>query len=169
MEIGQRIRQQRKLKQWSQAALGDRLHLSRQSISKWENGTALPSFANIVALSDLFGLSLDELIRPDEQLMAHLEDRELSPVATIWWWGLGGAILVFIGLLVFRIDAAALTSSLGLISAIGLGVALKWRQVNRAFSKAAIVWGSLLLGTFLVPQLFGMLATVITDMKIWGY
>ncbi|WP_054734879.1 helix-turn-helix domain-containing protein [Secundilactobacillus similis] len=59
MHIGARLKQQRQQRGWSQQELADQLHISRQSISKWEQETALPSFANVVAMSDLFGVSLE--------------------------------------------------------------------------------------------------------------
>lgn len=58
----------------SQNELAEKLHLTRQSISKWENGTMLPSFANVIAISELFGVSLDELIKGDAALMDKLKD-----------------------------------------------------------------------------------------------
>ena len=50
----------------TQEALAEILSISRQSISKWENGTALPDVDNLIALADYFDLSLDELIRGSE-------------------------------------------------------------------------------------------------------
>jgi Predicted transcriptional regulators len=73
MKIGEQIQYQRKLNGMSQGELANELHISRQSISKWENGTTLPSFSNIVIISDLFNISLDELIKNDDEVMANLE------------------------------------------------------------------------------------------------
>ena len=52
----------RKKSGWSQEDLAEKLNISRQSISKWERGDALPSIDNLIRLSDLLDLSLDELI-----------------------------------------------------------------------------------------------------------
>jgi len=60
MQIGKQLQQRRKEQGMSQELLAEKLHISRQSISKWENGSSLPSFANVVAISELFDLSLDD-------------------------------------------------------------------------------------------------------------
>jgi len=84
MEIGQQLRAQREGHHLSQSQLATALHISRQSISKWENGTSLPSFANVVAISELFDVTLDDLIKGDAQLMAQLAKRpKASPVSKI--------------------------------------------------------------------------------------
>lgn len=63
MKVGQRIREERERHGWTQSDLARRLHVSRQSISKWENGTAYPDIDKLVQLSDLFQVSLDDLVR----------------------------------------------------------------------------------------------------------
>lgn len=47
----------------SQGELADRLNLSRQSISKWENNSAVPDLDNLIKLSEIFGVSLDTLVK----------------------------------------------------------------------------------------------------------
>lgn len=59
--LGARIRQLRKERGLSQEALAQALDLSRQAVTKWEDGTSLPSTANLFALSALFGVPLAEL------------------------------------------------------------------------------------------------------------
>lgn len=53
---------------WSQEELAAKLFVSRQSVSKWENGQNYPSIEVIINISDLFGLTIDELLRSDEEL-----------------------------------------------------------------------------------------------------
>ena len=57
-----RLKAARAAKDLSQQELAERLHVSRQSISKWELGTAKPDLDNMIRLSELFGVSLDELV-----------------------------------------------------------------------------------------------------------
>ena len=52
----------RKTKGWSQEDLADKLSLSRQAISKWEVGTSKPDIDNLVNLSKLFKVSIDQLV-----------------------------------------------------------------------------------------------------------
>lgn len=46
----------------SQGDLANELDVSRQSVSKWENGTATPELEKLIGLSDVFGVSIDELV-----------------------------------------------------------------------------------------------------------
>ena len=62
MTIGQRIAQKRKELGLSQEALGSKLGVSRQAISRWETGRAKPSTEKLIALSRLYGVPLDELV-----------------------------------------------------------------------------------------------------------
>jgi transcriptional regulator with XRE-family HTH domain len=63
MKLGNNIYLLRTRKGLSQGDLAEALNVSRQSISKWETGSATPDLDKLLALSDLFGVSLDELVR----------------------------------------------------------------------------------------------------------
>lgn len=63
MTLGERICQFRTAKNLSQGDLAEALDVSRQSVSKWETGTSVPELDKLVKMSDLFGVSLDELVR----------------------------------------------------------------------------------------------------------
>lgn len=63
MEIAERLVAMRREAGLSQEELAGRLELSRQAISKWERGESAPDMGNLVALADLYEVSLDELIR----------------------------------------------------------------------------------------------------------
>ena len=63
MEIAQRLADMRREKGFSQEELANQLGLSRQAISKWERGESAPDMANLIALADLYDVTLDELIR----------------------------------------------------------------------------------------------------------
>ena len=60
--IGKNIREVRLEKGFSQEELANRLNVSRQTISKWEVGESTPDMENLVAISELFEISLDELV-----------------------------------------------------------------------------------------------------------
>lgn len=68
MSLGERIYKLRTEKNLSQGDLAEMLDVSRQSISKWENNSAVPDLEKIVKLSDIFGISLDELVKGELQL-----------------------------------------------------------------------------------------------------
>ena len=62
MEFKNRLYELRKQKGLSQEELAGRLNVSRQTISKWEVGESAPDMDNLVSISELFGVSLDELV-----------------------------------------------------------------------------------------------------------
>jgi transcriptional regulator with XRE-family HTH domain len=68
MVFGEKLKRERNNKGWSQEELAEQLFVSRQSVSKWENGQNYPSIEIIIRLSDLFGVTIDELLRSDEEL-----------------------------------------------------------------------------------------------------
>lgn len=61
MELGTRIQQLRKARGISQERLAEEMGVSRQAVSKWEQGLSLPSTENLLALAELFAVSADEL------------------------------------------------------------------------------------------------------------
>ena len=63
MTLGQRISLYRKKLNISQEALGARLGVSRQAVSKWESGASDPSTSNLLALAKLYGVSAEDLLR----------------------------------------------------------------------------------------------------------
>lgn len=65
--MGQRIAQQRKKLGISQEALGEKMNVSRQAISKWEADGAVPEIDKLIALSKLFGVSVGWLLGVEEQ------------------------------------------------------------------------------------------------------
>ena len=52
----------RKGKSWSQEDLAEKLGISRQAVSKWEVGTSKPDIDNVIKISKLFEVSIDELV-----------------------------------------------------------------------------------------------------------
>lgn len=62
MALAQRIKELRTRNGLSQAALADRLHVSRQAVTKWEAGRGIPDVDNLRAMAALFGVSVDHLL-----------------------------------------------------------------------------------------------------------
>ncbi len=67
MQLGSRIQKYRKGRGLSQEQLADLLSVSRQSISKWETDAAVPELEKLLRMSDIFGVSLDALVREDTE------------------------------------------------------------------------------------------------------
>lgn len=68
MYFGERLKKEREKRAWSQVELAEKIYVSRQSVSKWETGKNYPSIEVIINLSDLFNITIDELLRSDDKL-----------------------------------------------------------------------------------------------------
>lgn len=62
MELSDKIITHRKANGWSQEDFAEKLNISRQAISRWENGTAMPDAQNILQISKLFNVTTDYLL-----------------------------------------------------------------------------------------------------------
>lgn len=69
MELGNKIKYYRGEKELSQEELAERVYVSRQTISNWENNKSYPDINSIVLLSEIFEISIDNLIKGDVELM----------------------------------------------------------------------------------------------------
>ncbi|WP_044481422.1 helix-turn-helix domain-containing protein [Paenibacillus antibioticophila] len=80
MIFAEKLKTERSKKGWSQEELAEKLFVSRQSVSKWENGQNYPSIEIIIKISDLFGVTIDELLKSDEELAKKVikESRQLA-------------------------------------------------------------------------------------------
>lgn len=65
MKLPDKIIKHRKANGWSQEDFAEKLNVSRQTISRWENGTALPDAQNILQISKLFHVTTDYLLHDD--------------------------------------------------------------------------------------------------------
>lgn len=68
MELQEKLTQFRKDRGLSQMEVAEELGVSRQAISRWETGAAVPSSSNLICLSKLYGVSLDALVREDIEI-----------------------------------------------------------------------------------------------------
>ena len=68
--VGERIQHYRKQQGLSQEELGQKLLVSRQTISLWENDQTLPTIDNLIRLKEIFGVSLDELLCEQKEELA---------------------------------------------------------------------------------------------------
>ncbi|WPJ90549.1 helix-turn-helix transcriptional regulator [Facklamia hominis] len=80
--LAEKIYQLRKAKNWSQEDLAAKIGVSRQSVSKWERGEALPDLERMISLSDIFGVSIDDLIRSNKITEDEKEDLQSQAKTT---------------------------------------------------------------------------------------
>lgn len=76
MNIGKRIRSCREACGMSQAQLARALWVSRNTISNWETGATTPDIESFVLMSALFGISIDNMVKEDEAVMANVIARD---------------------------------------------------------------------------------------------
>lgn len=69
MNLSKQIKHYRQLRNFSQEELAERIYVSRQTISNWENERSYPDINNLLLLSVLFDVSLDELVKGDVEMM----------------------------------------------------------------------------------------------------
>ncbi|MFR2406428.1 MAG: helix-turn-helix domain-containing protein, partial [Eubacterium callanderi] len=74
MTFQERLFQLRKQKGFSQETLAERMGVSRQAVSKWESGLSNPDINNLVFLSEIFEVSLDELIKGEAPQASEKEE-----------------------------------------------------------------------------------------------
>ncbi|MHB1152532.1 MAG: helix-turn-helix domain-containing protein [Eubacteriales bacterium] len=83
MTLGEKIQQLRKAGGLSQEQLAEQLDVSRQSVSKWELGDAVPDISKIIMISELFSVSTDELLKQNnsnvicKEITEHPQDKTL--------------------------------------------------------------------------------------------
>ena len=66
VRVGKKIQEERLKKGLSQDALSEELCVTRQALSRWENGLSVPSIDSLITLSKLFGISFEEILCLDE-------------------------------------------------------------------------------------------------------
>lgn len=154
MTLGERIASLRAEYRMSQGELAEKLNVSRQSVSKWETDTSIPELDKIILLSDLFHISMDELVRgegtsaPQKEKTQPEQQAEIpsqKPLDT----------RIIIGFILFAVGM--LCALLGLLP---VGVYVLICGILCIFVKRyaglIIGWGTLLLLAVLTPYFTGI-------------
>lgn len=94
MEVGGRIRELRTTHGMSQDDLAARVYVSRQTISSWENGKTYPDVQSLLLLSEIFGASVDSLIKGDVETMNETIDRDVKTMKRLSYVMLGFLLLM---------------------------------------------------------------------------
>lgn len=74
MDLGKKIIEMRKNAKLSQEQLAEKLNVTRQTISNWENGKFYPDIDALVKISKCFNISLDDLLNYDDKVLEYLKD-----------------------------------------------------------------------------------------------
>lgn len=195
MKFGESLKQERKKMQVTQEEVAKVLNVSRQTISSWENERSFPDLRSLVALSDFYHVSLDILLREDDEIMQHYDEQEQilgkgRQITLVSYW----LNVVFIGLMIVNevfdfsfVDH--LTDVLGPLLTVNIFVNLIMRYVMKGNKLpkyfALKVIGAVLLTTILlfvfnglfyptvsyynIGRIFGMFLRVISIFLIFFY
>lgn len=74
MEIGNKLKKSRLESKLTQENVAEEIQVSRQTISNWENEKSYPDIISVIKLSDLYNVSLDELLKGDSEMIKHLDE-----------------------------------------------------------------------------------------------
>lgn len=74
LEIGKKLRNARTRSGFTQEKAAEEIGVARQTISNWENEKSYPDIVSVIRLSTLYSVSLDELLKGDEEMIDHLEE-----------------------------------------------------------------------------------------------
>ncbi len=134
MELGGQIKRYRTRLGLSQEELADRIFVTRQSVSNWENGRTYPDLQSLLRLSDLFGLSLDELIKGDIETMKE-EINRLEIQKMNRWGGILALLMLTLMLLpaplLKLLDTAGFLLVMAPLFLVGMAVALKVEKIKK--------------------------------------
>ena len=138
----------------SQEELAEKLAVSRQSVSKWETGQSVPDLDKLIKLADLFGISVDELVRegerpqppeppkvPEPQVVYVKEKRSLTGTQT------AGVCLELIGL---ALDLLGLMGESSLMVFIGTALIVLGLPLLLAKKHSWLIFGWLAVGLSLL-------------------
>ena len=111
MELGRQIKKYRQELQLSQEELADKIYVTRQTISNWENNKNYPDVKSLVMLSSLFGISLDILVKGDlEEMKEQIKETDIAHFNRD-----GGVLtILFLLMLITPVPLAHFLSYLGL-------------------------------------------------------
>ena len=134
LEIGKTIKQHRTELGWSQEVLAEKAYVSRQTVSNWETEKSYPDVHSLLILSDLFGVSLDELIKGDVAVMKEqVKSKDIRTFKKLQLiGGLGILLLIVTGMPLLEYGGAVGGVVWG---ALAVGVFLAWHRFEQIKSE----------------------------------
>ncbi|MEE1169238.1 MAG: helix-turn-helix transcriptional regulator [Anaerovoracaceae bacterium] len=94
VDIGQKIYEIRKSEGLSQTEFADKFHVTRQTVSNWEHGKNYPDMETLMRISDEYGITFDELIKSDRELIRSIDRSRKVASKSIMIFALLGVIVI---------------------------------------------------------------------------
>lgn len=135
MEVGRRIREQRKREGMSQDDLAARVYVSRQTISSWENDKTYPDVQSLLLLSEIFGVTVDSLVKGDVETMTTTIDNDVRTLKRLGW-----VMLAFLALMLAAIVWATVQMSVWDWTALQTAPTMLLAIVLWGIAMTAAVW-----------------------------
>ena len=98
MNLEEKLQMLRKKNGYSQERLADKIGIARQTVSKWENGQAIPELNGLILLSELYGVTIDRIVKDDDEcniLLCKSADIDLNKVVSFFGFPLHPAFFFF--------------------------------------------------------------------------
>lgn len=158
MNIGKKLKEARMQHGLTQERISEEIQVSRQTISNWENEKSYPDIISIIKLSDLYEISLDELLKGDDEIIKHLDkstntvksNRKLGIIVII-------SLIVIAALLMFMGDRSGILIwvtmllEFGLLCVVGFSDAPEVSKRIRIASRVVMIFCMLIyLGLMVV-------------------
>ena len=134
MEIGKQIKKYRSELSLSQEEFADKIFVTRQTVSNWETEKSYPDVHSLLILSDLFGVSLDELIKGDVAVMKEqVKSKDIRTFKKLQLIGVLGILLLIVtGMPLLEYGGAVGGVVWG---ALAVGVFLAWHRFEQIKSE----------------------------------
>ncbi|WP_342388185.1 helix-turn-helix transcriptional regulator [Salinicoccus bachuensis] len=117
MEFGNKLKKLRTDEGMSQEELSRTLNVSRQAVYKWEKNRGYPDIDNLIRISDIFNVTIDDLIRNDKDMKDKISIDEEQPFEMLGDLGFYiGMIMVILGAILFEDTLSITFMLLGLLT-----------------------------------------------------
>lgn len=167
MDFGLKLKEKRAELSLSQGQLAESLGVTRQTIANWEKGKTYPDIGSVIKLSDLYDISLDELLKGDAGMKKHVEKTAAltgklwnnlfvisilllpsSMLLTHWNWTTAGLVIKMLGMILLL-----------------MVLVFRWKMSSGRISELAI--GLFFWVVFFIPDLIGLFVT--QDSVVHGF
>lgn len=138
MTIGEKLRTARDRARLTQEEAALRLGVSRQTVSNWENDRSYPDLAATITLGELYGLTLDELVKEDAQMTQHLKDTADTAKSQR---ALARLVLIAVYLLIWTFSVGFFWVATGPADAMGYALLFLWLILPGATAVVAFFVG----------------------------
>ena len=85
MDIGNKIQKIRAEQGMTQAEFADKFHVSRQTVSNWENNKNYPDLSILRSISDEYAISFDTLLKDDVEYISHIDNANDRAIKATRW------------------------------------------------------------------------------------